>query len=160
MLVSPLCHESFSECADGNQPIRFSFSAFSLSEKRFRERCFSDSISKVERVPTVFPQKSLIIFSSKREKSVEYRVRGTFPEKKFPPTGCKIWKKCGIQGEEVFSKNFSLKPQKSVEYRVRGLSLKKSSHWRAIKPEKSVEYRVRGKIILRVHWQPNKGIPR
>ena len=104
MLVSPLCHESFSECADGNQPIRFSFSAFSLSEKRFRERCFSDSISKVERVPTVFPQKSLIIFSSKREKSVEYRVRGTFPEKKFPPTGCKIGKKCGIQGEEVFFK--------------------------------------------------------
>ena len=101
MLIFPLRRESFPECADGNQPIRFSFSAFSLSEKRFRERCFSDSISKVERVPTVFPQKSLIIFSSKREKSVEYRVR------------------------KFFQKNFSLKPQKSVEYRVRGLSLKK-----------------------------------
>lgn len=160
MLIFPLRRESFPECADENQPIRFSFSAFSLSEKRFRERCSFDSIIKAKRVPTVFLQKSLIFFSSKREKSVEYRGRGTFPEKKFPPTGCKIWKKCGIQGEEVFSKNFSLKPQKGVEYWVRGLSLKKSSHWRAIKPEKSVEYRVRGKIILRVHWQPNKGIPR
>ena len=99
MLVSPLCHESFSERADGNQPIRFSFSAFSLSEKRFREGCFSDSISKVERVPTVFPQKSLIIFSSKREKSVEYRVRGTFPEKSF--------------------RRQVVKSEKSVEYRVR-----------------------------------------
>ena len=99
MLIFPLRRESFSECADGNQPIRFSFSAFSLSEKRFRERCFSDSISKVERVPTVFPQKSLIIFSSKREKSVEYRVRGTFPEKSFH--------------QQV------VKPEKSVEYRVR-----------------------------------------
>ena len=99
MPVSPLRCESFPECADENQPIRFSFSAFSLSEKRFRERCFSDSISKVERVPTVFPQKSLIIFSSKREKSVEYRVRGTFPEKSFH--------------QQV------VKPEKSVEYRVR-----------------------------------------
>ena len=106
MLIFPLRRESFPECADGNQPIRFSFSAFSLSEKRFRERYFFDSISKVERVPTVFPQKSLIIFSFRRqvvkpEKSVEYRVR------------------------KFFQKNFSLKPQKSVEYRVRGLSLKK-----------------------------------
>ena len=159
MLVSPLCHESFSECADGNQPIRFSFSAFSLSEKRFRERCFSDSISKVERVPTVFPQKSLIIFSSKREKSVEYRVRGTFPEKKFPPTGCKTWKKCGIQGEEVFLKNFSLKPQKSVEYRVRGLSLKKVPTEGLSNPKK-VWNTGWGEKFLRVHWQPNKGIPR
>ena len=57
MLIFPLRRESFPECADGNQPIRFSFSAFSLSEKRFRERYFFDSISKVERVPTVFPQK-------------------------------------------------------------------------------------------------------
>ena len=125
MLVSPLCHESFSECADGNQPIRFSFSAFSLSEKRFRERCFSDSISKVERVPTVFPQKSLIIFSSKREKSVEYRVRGTFPEKSFRRQVVKPEKSVEYRVRKFFSKNFSLKPQKSVEYRVRGLSLKK-----------------------------------
>ena len=86
--------ESFPECADGNQPIRFSFSAFSLSEKRFRERYFFDSISKVERVPTVFPQKSLIIFSSKHEKSVEYRVRG-LSLKKVPTEGLsnpkKVW---------------------------------------------------------------------
>ena len=159
MLIFPLCHESFSECADENQPIRFSFSAFSLSEKNFVKDVFLIRLAKSREWRPSFRKKSLIIFSSKREKSVEYRVRGTFPEKKFPPTGCKTWKKCGIQGEEVFLKNFSLKPQKSVEYRVRGLSLKKSSHWRAIKPEKSVEYRVRGKF-LRVHWQPNKGIPR
>ena len=91
--------ESFPECADGNQPIRFSFSAFSLSEKRFRERYFFDSISKVVRVPTVFLQKSLTFFSPKREKSVEYRVRGTFPEKSF--------------------RRQVVKSEKSVEYRVR-----------------------------------------
>ena len=94
MLASPLRCESFPECADGNQPIRFSFSAFSLSEKRFRKRCFFDSIIKLERVPTVFPQKSLIIFSSKREKSVEYRVRG-LSLKKVPTEGLsnpkKVW---------------------------------------------------------------------
>ena len=65
---------------------------------------FFDSIIKLERVPTVFPQK------------------------KFDNFFVQTRKKCGIQGEEVFSKNFSLKPQKSVEYRMRGLSLKKSSH--------------------------------
>ena len=54
--------ESFPECADGNQPICFSFSAFCLSEKSFRERCFFNSISKVERVPTVFLQKKFDIF--------------------------------------------------------------------------------------------------
>ena len=89
---------------------------------------FFDSIIKLERVPTVFPQKSLTFFSSKREKSVEYRVRGLSLKKSFRRQVVKSEKKCGIQGEEVFSKNFSLKPQKSVEYRVRGLSLKKSSH--------------------------------
>ena len=108
MPVSPLRRESLLECADGNQPIRFSFSAFSLSEKRFRERYFFDSIIKLERVPTVFPQKSLIFFSSKREKSVEYRVRGLSLKKSF--------------------RRQVVKPEKSVEYRVRGLSLKKSSH--------------------------------
>lgn len=60
---------------------------------------FFDLIIKAKRVPTVFPQKSLIIFSSKREKSVEYRVRGTFPEKSF--------------------RRQVVKSEKSVEYRVR-----------------------------------------
>lgn len=159
MLVSPLCHESFSECADGNQPIRFSFSAFSLSEKRFRERCFSDSINKVERVPTVFPQKSLIIFSSKREKSVEYRVRGTFPEKSFRRQVVKPEKSVEYRVRKFFSKNFSLKPQKSVEYRVRGLSLKKVPTDGLSNPKK-VWNTGWGEKFLRVHWQPNKGIPR
>ena len=90
MLIFPLRRESLPECADGNQPIRFSFSAFSLSEKRFRKRCFLIRLSKLRECRLSFRKKSLIIFSSKREKSVEYRVRGTFPEKKFPPTGCKI----------------------------------------------------------------------
>lgn len=98
MLVSPLRRESFSERVDENQPIRFSFSAFCLSEKRFRERFFN-SISKVERVPTVLPKKSLIIFSSKREKSVEYRVRGLSLKKSF--------------------RRQVVKSEKSVEYRVR-----------------------------------------
>ena len=90
MLIFPLRRESFPECADGNRPIRFSFSAFSLSEKRFRERYFFDSIIKLERVPTVFLQKSLIFFSSKREKSVEYRVRKFF-QKTFRSNHKKVW---------------------------------------------------------------------
>ena len=159
MLIFPLRRESLPECADENQPIRFSFSAFSLSEKRFRKRYFLIRLSKLRECRPFFCKKVWYFFRPNAKKVWNIGWED-FPWKKFPPTGCKIWKKCGIQGEEVFSKNFSLKPQKSVEYRVRGLSLKKSSHWRAIKPEKSVEYRVRGKIILRVHWQPNKGIPR
>ena len=113
MLVSPLRRESLLECADENQPIRFSFSAFSLSEKRFRKRCFFDSIIKAKRVPTVFLQKSLIFFSSKREKSVEYRVRGTFPEKSF--------------------RRQVVKSEKSVEYRVRKFFQKtfRSNHKKA-----------------------------
>ena len=66
---------------------------------------FFDSIIKLERVPTVFPQKSLTFFSSKREKSVEYRVRGLSLKKSF--------------------RRQVVKSEKSVEYRVRGLSLKK-----------------------------------
>lgn len=68
----------------------FLFLLFLCPKKDFAKDVFFDSIIKAKRVPTVFLQKSLIFFSSKREKSVEYKVRGTFPEKKFPPTGCKI----------------------------------------------------------------------
>ena len=51
---------------------------------------FFDSIIKLERVPTVFPQKSLTFFSSKREKSVEYRVRKFF-QKTFRSNHKKVW---------------------------------------------------------------------
>ena len=79
----------------------FLFLLFLCPKKDFAKDVFFDSIIKAKRVPTVFLQKSLIFFSSKREKSVEYRVRGTFPEKKFPLKGYQTRKKCGIQGEGV-----------------------------------------------------------
>lgn len=104
------------------------FFCFFFVRKKISQKMFFDSIIKLERVPTVFPQKSLIIFSSKREKSVEYRVRGTFPEKSFRRQVVKPEKSVEYRVRKFFQKNFSLKPQKSVEYRVRGLSLKKSSH--------------------------------
>ena len=101
------------------------FFCFFFVRKKISQKIFFDSIIKAKRVPTVFLQKSLIFFSSKREKSVEYRVRGTFPEKSFRRQVVKSEKSVEYRVRKFFSKNFSLKPQKSVEYRVRGLSLKK-----------------------------------
>lgn len=75
------------------------FFCFFFVRKKISQKIFFDSIIKAKRVPTVFLQKSLIFFSSKREKSVEYRVRGTFPEKSF--------------------RRQVVKSEKSVEYRVR-----------------------------------------
>lgn len=159
MPVSPLRRESFSECADGNQPIRFSFSAFSLSEKRFRERYFLIRLSNSRECRLSFRKKSLIILSSKREKSVEYRVRGTFPEKKFPPSGCKTWKKCGIQGEEVFWKTFRSNHRKVWNIGWEDFPWKKVPTDGLSNPKK-VWNTGWGEKFLRVHWQPNKGIPR
>ena len=75
------------------------FFCFFFVRKKISQKIFFDSIVKAKRVPTVFLQKSLIFFSSKREKSVEYRVRETFPEKSF--------------------RRQVVKSEKSVEYRVR-----------------------------------------
>ena len=99
MLVSPLRRESFSERVDENQPIRFSFSAFLCPKKDFVKNIILTRLAKSRECRSSFRKKSLIIFSSKREKSVEYRVRGTFPEKSF--------------------RRQVVKPEKSVEYRVR-----------------------------------------
>ena len=94
----------FPSAPTGISRFGFLFLLFACPKKDFAKDIFLIRLAKSRECRPSFRKKSLIIFSSKREKSVEYRVRGTFPEKKFPPTGCKTWKKCGIQGEEVFSK--------------------------------------------------------
>ena len=66
------------------------FFCFFFVRKKISQKIFFDSIIKAKRVPPVFLQKSLIFFSSKREKNVEYRVRKFF-QKTFRSNHKKVW---------------------------------------------------------------------
>ena len=90
MLIFPLRRNRFPSAPTGIGRSGFLFLPFLCPKKDFVKDVFLIRLSKLRECRLSFRKKSLIIFSSKREKSVEYRVRGTFPEKKFPPTGCKI----------------------------------------------------------------------
>lgn len=79
----------FPSAPTGISRFGFLFLLFACPKKDFAKDIFLIRLAKSRECRPSFRKKSLIIFSSKREKSVEYRVRGTFPEKKFPPTGCK-----------------------------------------------------------------------
>ena len=83
MLVSPLHRESFPSASTVISRSGFLFLLFLCPKKDFVKDVFLIRLAKSRECRPSFCKKSLIFFSSKREKSVEYRVRGTFPEKSF-----------------------------------------------------------------------------